>query len=258
VVLSGEGGDQLVDEVGYLADLLRTRRPLRFLREARAFARWYGGRAREFGLDAAMMLLPAAVKYWGKRVVRGVPPSWINQELARAVGLRTRVRAPRHAVPFPSLAQSDSYLSVASPYYLLKLEVEERATARFGMEIRYPLLDSRLVEFVLAIPWERRTRDGERKRLLRASARSIVPEAILSRRGKGDYTDAMDRALVALCARRAPLENRSGLLDRYVDRHRAARLVERYRRGDGDLRWEVWFLITVDRWLARFVKGAGR
>jgi hypothetical protein len=38
----------------------------------------------------------------------------------------------------------------------------------------------------------------------------------------------------------------------------AERLVARYRRGAGDLRWEVWFFITLDRWLERFVKGATR
>src|SRR5881397_1794908 len=60
VVLSGEGGDQLLDEPGYLADLLRTGRLLGFAREVRAFARSYGASAREVGLDAAAMLAPTA------------------------------------------------------------------------------------------------------------------------------------------------------------------------------------------------------
>jgi len=62
VVLSGEGADQLVDETGYLADLLRTGRPLRFVRETRAFARWYGESPRCFMGDAFRMLLPATAR----------------------------------------------------------------------------------------------------------------------------------------------------------------------------------------------------
>ena len=54
------------------------------------------------------------------------------------------------------------------------------------------------------------------------------------------------------------MANRSGLIDRYVDRAIAERLLVRYRRGEGDLRWDVWFFITLDRWLERFVKGAMR
>src|SRR5262249_5871957 len=74
VLLSGEGGARLLDAHGYFADRLREGHPLRFLRELRAFARWYGASSREVGLDALTMLLPARVKYWGKRVLRGVPP----------------------------------------------------------------------------------------------------------------------------------------------------------------------------------------
>lgn len=254
VLLSGDGGDQLLDEIGYLADLLRTVEPLRFTRETRQFAGWYGGGAREFGEMALAMLLSPRLKYWGKRIARRAPPAWINAQLAREVGLRERVREPRHRVRFPSFCQAGTYLSVCSPYYLLKLEVDERATAAWGTEVRYPFLDSRLVEFVLSIPWAWRTRNGERKRILRSAMDGIVPEAIRLRHGKGDWTDRMDRSLSALCRLNppAPLENRSGRMGRYLNLKRAEQLVARYLGGARDLRWEVWFLITVDRWLEKF------
>jgi asparagine synthetase B (glutamine-hydrolysing) len=203
------------------------------------------------------MLAPAAVKYWGKRLLRGVPPAWIERATAERVGLRRRVRTPRHAVPWRSYAQWDTWLSLSSPYFRLKLEAEERRAARAGLEMRYPLLDSRLVELVLAMPWSRRMAHGERKRLLRAASARVVPPAVLGRRGKGDWTTPFDRALTRACAD-TRLPNRSGLLERYVDRAAAEQLVARYRRGAGDLRWEVWFFITLDRWLERLVKGATR
>jgi len=260
VVLSGEGGDQVVDELGGFADLLRTLRPLRFAREVRAFGRWYGGGARDVALDAVKTLLPAPVKYWGKRLVRGVPPPWISRERARAVGLRARVRAPRHAVPCASRAQWSTYLYVTSPWYVLKLELEERIAARAGLEMRYPLLDSRLVEFVLAIPWERRTRGGARKWLLREAARASVPGPVLERRGKGDWTDPMDRSLRDLCREVIPaaLEDPSRRLARYLDIPGARRFVAGYLAGDSDRRWDVWFLLTLDRWLERIAKGVER
>lgn len=254
VLLSGDGGDQLLDEIDYLGDLLSRLMPLRFIRETRAFAEWYGGRPWEFAQMAFATVLPPGLKYWGKRIERRAPPRWINAQLARQVGLRERIREPRHRVQFPSFCQADTYLSVFSPYYLLKLEVDERAAASWGTEVRYPFLDSRLVEFILSIPWDRRTRNGERKRILRASMQGIVPEAIRSRKGKGDWTHRRDENLVALCRLNppAPLENRSGRMGRYLDLRGAERLVTRFRTGARDLRWEVWFLITVDRWLETF------
>jgi asparagine synthase (glutamine-hydrolysing) len=253
VVLSGEGGDQLLDAYGHFADLFRGGHPVRFVREVRAFARWYGAYVREVAMVALSMLAPTVVKYWGKRLLRGVPPPWINAVTARRTGLRRRVRMPRHVVPWPSHARWGTWLSVSSPYFGLKLEAEERRAARSGLEMRYPLLDSRLVEFVLAIPSSRAMARGERKALLRAAVSDVLPRAVLTRRGKGDWTVRVDRALVRACA---GVPSRSALLDRFIDRLTAQRLVGRYRRGDGDLRWEIWFLITLDRWLERFVKGA--
>jgi asparagine synthase (glutamine-hydrolysing) len=258
VLLSGEGGDQLLDEHGCFADLLRAGRLLAFTREVRGFARHYGAYAREVALDAAAMLAPTALRYAGKRVLRGVPPPWISGETARRVQLRARVRESRHATPSGSYAQSHTVLSLTSPYYGLKLEVEERRAARAGLEMRYPLLDSRLVEFVVGLPWPRRRPDGERKRLLRAALGDVLPPAALARRGKGDWTLPMDRALAAVCVRPGADESRSGLRDRYIPAAAARRIVRRYRDGARDLRWDVWFLITLDRWLERFVKGASR
>jgi asparagine synthase (glutamine-hydrolysing) len=254
VVLTGEGGDQLLDEIGYLTDLLARAKIGRFLRETRAFARWYGADWRAIATEAANALVPPAIRYWGKRLGRGVPPPWLNPDLARAVGLRARVRAPRVPLRFGSYAQAGTYSAITSPYYVIKLEVDERAAARAGMEFRYPFLDSRLVEFVMANPSHQRTRGGERKRILRAAMAGVVPEAVRLRRGKGDWTDSMDRALVALCRATPPLPLRdeSGRLGRYLDRRGAEALIRRYLERDRDLRWEVWSLIALDWWLLHF------
>ncbi len=257
VVLTGVGGDQLIDEVGYLGDLLARLRLMRFTMESRAFASWYGGGARFFAEMALITLLPPWVKFWGKRITRGVPPPWINRATADELNLRERIRAPRQPVRFPSHVQAETHHELTNAYQILKLEVDEREAARFGMDLRYPFLDSRLVEYVLSLPWDQRTRDGERKALLRRGMAGLMPESVRLRRGKGDWSGSCERALEALCRKDPPepLRDVSGRMGRYVSRKEVERLVARYLNGRRDLSKDLWYLITTDRWLVRFWKG---
>lgn len=252
-LLLGVGGDQILDEYGYFADLLRAR-PWRFPQEAAAFARWCGTNPGTLLQMALPHFLTPSMKFLAKQVLGRTPPAWLNAPMAKRAGLLDRMREPRVPMRVASFAQAESYLNTFSPYKLLGSEGDEKAAARRGLEVRYPYYDSRLVEFILAIPWERRTRQGERKWILRAAMKGIVPEAIRSRQGKGDYTRAMDEGLLWLCRQDppAPLANRSGRMDRYLNLREATRVVERFVRGAGDLRWVVWFITTMDRWLETF------
>ncbi|MBI4322787.1 MAG: asparagine synthase (glutamine-hydrolyzing) [Candidatus Omnitrophica bacterium] len=258
VLLTGIGGDQVVDEYGYFTDLL-THRPWRFVTELNQFARWYGGDRWELTQTAFADLIPAQGKGWLKRIMRKVPPSWLNARLARQARLFDRLHAPRVSIPFPSSVQTTVYLNTFSPYQVLSREVDERTVACYGLEVRYPFYDARLVEFLLAIPWDRRTRQGERKWLLRQAMRGLVPESIRLRKGKGDYTSSMDDGLLALCQQQSPaaLLDRSGLMDRYLDRRGAERLVAQFRQGASEKRWALWSLISLDRFLERFWNNGG-
>ena len=70
----------------------------------------------------------------------------------------------------------------------------DRMTMAFGLEARVPLLDHRLVEFVMRLPgaWKIRGRDG--KLLLKAAMSRFLPSRILERRKHG-FTVPMDRWL---------------------------------------------------------------
>src|SRR5206468_1746197 len=110
---------------------------------------------------------------------------------------------------YHSHSQAFTYEQMMRPYAVLKLELDERVYAKFGLEMRYPFYDSRLVEFMLALPWEQRS-SGHRKQILRDALRGIVPDSILARRDKGDHTSETDRGLSFFCAGKnpEPLQNR--------------------------------------------------
>lgn len=253
VVLTGEGGDHLLDEDGYLADLILRANPVRFLRETKQFAKWYGVSAGEIGTLALQDAVAVAPKMWAKRMLRRIP-MWINQDMARMCRLQARMLTPRAPLAFPFRCQTVTCQDILSPYFLLKLELAERDAASAGRETWYPLLDSRLVEFILSIPWNQRCHQGERKWLLRQAMHGVLSESVRLRQGKGDWTQGMDQALAALCRRDPPelLTDRSGMLERYVNVRGAGKMIQRYRRGDRRVRWDVWSFVALDHWLKVF------
>ena len=256
VMLDGEGADQLMDEDGYLADLLLHGRFVRFIRETRTFATWRSEPPRLLFADLLKEAASPGLKTLGKRLLRPIP-SWVNQVAANRYDLRTRMRSPRAMLQFPFRCQSVSYEDVCSPYFLFKLELEEREAAYAGRTVWYPFLDSRLVEFVLSIPWDQLCHDGQRKWLLRQATADVLPDTIRARRGKGDWTSVVDESLAPICqgAQPEPLANRSGMAHHYVDMAGVSDFVQQYRNGRRGLRWQVWNFVTLDRWLQRFYTG---
>lgn len=64
------------------------------------------------------------------------------------------------------------------------------------IEMRFPFLDRRLVEFSLAIDLEQLMRPGETKSVLRRALRGTLPEEVRLRRSKAGLDEALYRALV--------------------------------------------------------------
>lgn len=256
IVFDGEGGDQLLDEDGYLADLFIRTNPIRFLRETQRFAQWRGDRFKYLLQDTLTTALSARLRACGKRILRRVPP-WMNQDLARTHHLAVRMCTPRVPIAFPFRCQTVAYEDVLSPYFLLKLELEEREAAFGGRATWYPFLDSRLLEFILSIPWHQFCHDGQRKWLLRQAMKGALPETIRLRQGKGDWANVMDQSLksVCRCDPPEPLANHSGMIERYIDLWGARQMVQQYLAGRRRVRWEVWSLIALDHWLQQFWKG---
>ena len=266
VVLAGDGGDQLLDENGFLGDLLSRMKIFRYLATVYRYSEYLGeslknpeGLAKEMWYltkDILPEILPAPVLRRIRKVLKSVPQPWINPLTARKFGLEERFLTPDKNPPFSSYGQLLSYKSITEPYFVSKLEVEERAHGLYGIEIRYPMLDSRLAEFVLSIPWQMRV-TGERKRLVRRALSDLLPENVLRRKDKGSSTGDADEGIVRACRapQPEPARNHSGLIERYVSLDKVKNLVERYLRVNRRIRFEIWFLITVDHWLKQFKGG---
>ena len=120
--------------------------------------------------------------------------SCLNPEILK--GLR-RAYSPQTPIPrFPSSAQQTIYNTLfLGRHATTQSDTLGHFYARFGLEMRCPFLDRRIVEFVFAIPEEQRWRGGQSKFVLREAMKDILPEEIRTRRGKADISEPIDALL---------------------------------------------------------------
>ena len=189
--LGGFGGDDLMTFTGYeaLGQLRRGR-----LREAIAesglagapFARsTWAGLAREVALAYG----PGSL-IEGVRRLRGWPRSawrWISPRASEEAADR---RAENTAAV---RALGDDPTTRVLAYDLnhrlcLALAVNDRAAAAHGLEYRYPFLDPRLVDLMMAFPHEQRADRGLQKPVLRRAMVGTLPEQVRTRRDKAEFT----------------------------------------------------------------------
>jgi asparagine synthase (glutamine-hydrolysing) len=93
---------------------------------------------------------------------------------------------------------------ISAPYLTAGIERYARIAATCGTEQRQPLLDLRVVEFCLSLPWDQKCRHGWSKYGLRKVAERVLPADVAWRTG-------WDSILWKFCSVRNVLERERGL-----------------------------------------------
>lgn len=252
VFLDGSDGDTVVSH-GYdrFAELaLRGDWP-RFVEEARAFPdasaqRWF---AWEYGavplaealrrgdwrtaLRGGWHLRGAfgfSARRLGRLYARSVLPSRERNERALAYAdayvrpdFAERVEAwPRYrdSQPHPApTARLGHARGLRSPLFPHLLEMADRAAGAFGIEMRYPFFDTRLMEYCLSLPADQKLRGGQMRRVMRHALAGRLPDAVRLRTTKANLKPNFDLKLAEQAPRQiAPvLFGGSPAVAAYVD-----------------------------------------
>ncbi len=148
VALSGEGSDNLMhfQMWPYVKDMVKNRE---WSNLAQADAPLPGG--------CALLLLPGlrrrAAGLFGKDPTAPVFPQWLAPDFARRFNLRTARGSGancRTTSRTPILPKAHASLSL--PHWAAMFEQEHAGVTRSHVEVRYPFLDLRIVNFLLALP----------------------------------------------------------------------------------------------------------
>jgi asparagine synthase (glutamine-hydrolysing) len=132
----------------------------------------------------------------------------------------------------------------------------DRASMAVSLEVRCPLLDHRLVEFVAALPSRLKLRGTHTKLIFRDALRGLVPETVLKR-------PKMGFAVPISSWLRGPLRP---LVDEYIlkgskqhgcfNSQVVEGLVREHRLGVRNRTTELWGLLIFNMWYERFVRDA--
>jgi asparagine synthase (glutamine-hydrolysing) len=273
VVLTGEGSDELLAGYG------RYPRALLNWRFARTWAAMAPEVLRRSVSERLLPLLPGRAGRYARRSFLGVAPTpeatffdnFASVALKDQRRLLGRTLRPR-ATPEAAYAASLEWLDRASgrPWlervlyadlktYLVELLMkQDQMSMAASIESRVPFLDHRLVEFVTSMPSSLKLSGWTTKRVLRETARDLLPTSVLQRPKMGF---PVPFGIWTRGAWHGPL--RDVLLDRRT-RERGlfepaavARLLEEHREGRGDHGDVLWSLLNLELWYRTWIDGAG-
>jgi asparagine synthase (glutamine-hydrolysing) len=205
VLLDGHGGDEVVSHgYGLLGELAARGAWFRLWREARAAADNYGYSSlaltrrvasRQNGLDAKLVARLLAPFDQAPQTSDHGPAHLLTRDFIDRSDLRERLRS--FALPEAATGEQDQHRAVlTSPLQPYAFEVHAAFYRSMGVEARYPFWDRRLVEFCLALPASEKLSGGWSRLVLRRAMAGIVPEQVLARRDKLDFTVHLARGLV--------------------------------------------------------------
>jgi asparagine synthase (glutamine-hydrolysing) len=260
VVLTGDGGDELLGGYGWyqtLAMLERARSAssLEFfvLRLRHRLAGALGAADAAQVLERRVTAAGMARSYASIREAHERQLEFLNDREIAALGLPTDSHAAPRSRGSTAVegtlddAMRDDILDYMPGDILTKVD---RASMAHGLELRAPFLDVEVAEFLIALPSELKAVPGESKRVLRAAFSSDWPASIRrrSKQGFGAPADEWLRHPDVAELAAAIVDDRFSQLYAYVDYEAAKRL------GAGVPNGRRWALLCVGLWLARAVE----
>jgi asparagine synthase (glutamine-hydrolysing) len=146
-----------------------------------------------------------------------------------------------------------SYAEARTYMHDVLLRDTDQMSMAHALEVRVPLLDHKLVEYVMGLPDDYKRSNGTPKRLLVESLNGLLPSEVVHRPKQGftlPFDLWMRGSMRAFCEDRlnaARISGRSILRSNQVQR-----LWKQFLEKRPDVTWSrLWILVTLEEWLER-------
>jgi asparagine synthase (glutamine-hydrolysing) len=281
VILSGDGGDELF--AGY-----SSYKGIRFAEHYHRVPRWLGRahfpaivegaarwlpRGRRYGaLRAARVLRDSELPFENRYFTKGslCRPDLLRQLFTNDLAAQViRSGLPVIADDMRAVLRSGLPEVSKAGYLDLRLGLLEdmlvkvdRMSMAHSLEVRSPLLDHRLVDFVMRLPPSMKLRGWETKAVLRDTVRRYLPPPTLRKRKQGFAVPLREWLKTGLHDMVGDLlESANGRLPKDMfDVAAVRKMLRQHRRGEVDHSGVVWLLLNYAVWHDSFIaaRTAGR
>lgn len=140
--------------------------------------------------------------------------------------------------------------------YLTKVDIASMACS---LEVRVPFLDRKLAEYSASIPSSIKMPLGKQKRILKEAFRGILPNETLDHRKTGFSVPIHNwlRNELAIYVDKLMLEERSNIIETYLNSNQIKKICLAHRNGDDSLTTKVWGLLNLIIWEKMFLENQG-
>lgn len=264
VVLDGLLGDSVISHgTRYVTELAATGQWVQMAREIQAAARHQDrpGRAawRVFRRFVLSPLVFEPLRRNRHTFRGGLPahlgPHFINSDFARQVHWNRRAQKIGHALPrTPLRAREEHYEELASGMLPGALEIARKAARAFGIDVRFPFADRRLMEYCLAVPPRQKCQDGWTRVIARRGLAGVLPEKIRTRYGKANLHPNFVRSLLTIGRDQlSPLIfDELPMAADYVDVSAVQQVYRKLLRSEASdqVLQPIWLAAILARWLS--------
>ncbi len=247
VVLSGDGGDDVLTGRAWPYFLYLQKRG-----DWSGIAHAFGG---YFWTHGKIPPLRGGFRTRLRRLLLGQDdrqsyPNWIAENFERRAHLKDRWRQRRSTPVYEHPVHPHAYASLHSAYWAGVLEDEDAAWIGVPLEARAPLLDLRILQFLLRlppVPW------CTNKELARKAMKGHLPDAVLQRPKTPLVMDQLEACQQKQAWTPAAGDPPEGVLP-YVN---WTKYIETLEQVKGSLNLEILCPISLAHWLKDIENGGG-
>lgn len=255
VLLDGLEGDTTVSHgTAYPLELARTGRWMTLATEVTAFARIGRVSSGRLLWQTVRPLAPMWMRRLRRRLRRPEPRDLVlRPDLVQRSGLEERLDALREEWRTGErTARQDHWRRIDSPLVTQAIESVGASASAFSIEPRHPFLDSRLLEFCLALPGRQTLCHGATRVVMREAMAGFLPEEVRWRQGKANLRAVIPHALgtAGPAVLDSVLKREAEVLSSYLDVAALRATCDRFvHSGDPRYALAVWKAVTFAAWL---------